>query len=190
MKKNIRTPSQEGIQPIRVLQHNITYNFENTNPGFLKLSQELVAKNGLNPGIDYCIIEEPIKTPFVNENKIISIHETFLSYLWINCYSLMVLYDEAVVKPMQNSQLHCNKNIINTDFIKLTEELFQYGKSLIRIYTQWDKNKYPNPEEYSDEEEFYIKKANGIFVYATNFILCHELAHVEKRTILMQLLQA
>jgi predicted metal-dependent peptidase len=37
----------------------------------------------------------------------------------------------------------------------------------------------PNPEEYSTDDVFFIERANGLFVYAMNFILCHEFAHIE-----------
>lgn len=148
MKISIKSENHNGIQPIRVLQHNIVSRFENTNSDFLKISRELVINKNLQPGISYYIYEEPIlfecehfkyQTPCVDSNKKIAIHETFLSYLWINCYSLWVLYDEAVAKPMQNAQAGTIINIINTSLIQKTEELFQYGKSLIRVYTPWDK---------------------------------------------------
>lgn len=192
MKISVKSEYHNGIQPIRVLQHNIIHRYENPNSEFLKKSKELIDKKGLQPGISYFIYEEPImfscehfksQTPFVDANNKIAIHETFLSYHWIICYSMCVLYDEAVAKPMQNAQLKKQVNIINNHLIKITEELFQYGKSLIKVYSKWDKEYFPNPEEYSNEEEFYILRANGLFVFAINFILCHEFAHVEKEHI-------
>lgn len=93
---------------------------------------------------------------------------------------MWVLYDEAVAKPMQNAQLKQEVHRINKDLIQTAEDLFQYGKSLIKVYSVWDKQSLPNPEEYSEDEAFYIHRANGLFVYAINFILCHEFAHVEK----------
>jgi hypothetical protein len=192
MKISVKSENHKGIQPIRVLQHNIVYRYENTNSDFLKCSKEIMDNKGLQPGISYFIFEEPInysckyfrsQTPFVDGNKKIGIHETFLSYIWINCFSLWVLYDEAVAKPMQNAQARNQVNIINTDLINLTQELFQYGKSLITVYSPWDKSYFPNPEEYSKEDEFYVLRANGLFTYAVNFILCHEFAHVEQEHI-------
>lgn len=192
MKVSVKSEYHQGIQPIRVLQHNIIAKYENTNSEFLKTSRDLVNNNGLQPGISYFIYEKPIvfscehfkrQTPFVDGNKKIAIHETFLSYVWIMSYCLWVLYYEAVAKPMQNQQSNKEVNKINTILIKQTEELFQYGKSLITTYSSWDKKNLPNPEEYSSDEEFYILRANGIFVHALNFILCHEFAHVEKKHI-------
>lgn len=192
MKISIKSENHNGIQPIRVLQHNIISRFENTNSDFLKISRELVINKNLNPGISYYIYEEPIlfkcehfksQTPCIDRNKKIAIHETYLSYLWIICYSMWVLYDEAVAKPMQNAQAGAIINVINTSRIHEAERLFEYAKSLIKVYTPWDKTNLPNPEEYSQEEEYYILRANGLFTYAINYILCHEFAHVEKEHI-------
>lgn len=192
MKISVKSEHHNGIQPIRVLQHNIISRYENTNSEFLKSSKELIEKKGLQQGISYFIYEEPIlfscehfktQTPFVDADKKIAMHETFLSYIWIICYSMLVLYDEAVAKPMQNAQLKIEINTIDKDVIKKAEELLQYGKSLIKSYSNWDKEYFPNPEKYSKEEELYILKANGLFIFAINFILCHEFAHVEKEHI-------
>lgn len=189
MKISVKSEYHKGIQPIRVLQHNIIHRYENTNTEFHKLSKELIDQKGLKPGISYFIFEEPViyrcehfksQTPFVSLDGKIAIHETFLSYLWIMSYCMWVLYDEAVAKPMQNFQTKREVNKIDKELIEQTEELFQYGKSLIKVYSEWNKETLPNPEKYSKEEEFYIHRANGLFVFATNFILCHEFAHVEK----------
>lgn len=69
---------------------------------------------------------------------------------------------------------------IDIALVELTVELFEYGRSLIGSYSAWDKKYYPNPEEYSEDEVFYIIRTNALFTYAINFILCHEFAHVEK----------
>jgi len=192
LKTSVKAPSHNGNQPIRVLQHNIIHQYENTNATFLKSSKELVDKMGLQPGITYFVYDEAIQfsnehfgsqTPFVDGNKKIAIHETFLSYIWVMCYSMWVLYDEAVAKPMQNVQAEKEINKINKDLISSAKELLTYGKSLIRVFTPWDKKKLPNPEEFSIDEEFYIFRANGLFTMAINFILCHEFAHVEKEHI-------
>ncbi len=178
-----------GEQPVRVLQHNITKQFEETNPTFLELSKSIIAKCGLQPGIPYFINNKSIneivqghnQTPFVGSDKKITIHETFLSYVWCVSYSMSVLYDEAVAKPSQN--LVAQRLIHNIDEVKIqkAEDLFRYGISLITLFSPWDKKLLPNPEIYDDADAFWIENANAIFVFAMNFILCHEFAHVEKQ---------
>lgn len=181
----------EGNQPIRVLQHNIIYQFESTNPTFLELSKEIITKKGLEPGISYNINDLPLidhanriyQTPFVGSNKKIEIHEAFLSYVWCISYSLIVLYDETVAKPSQNRVAQNLNYQINDDKIQKAFDLFDYALNLINKFESWDTDKLPNPEIYYSEETFWIEKANGIFVYAINFILCHEFAHIEKEHI-------
>src|ERR1700739_912100 len=129
-----------GTQPIRVLQFNIAHHFETTNPEFLDLAKKTISKQGLQPGIGYYISEEPIEflidghiqTPYVDPNKKIYIHETFLSYVWCISYSLYVLYDEAIVK-LNNNQLAGTKiNDINQSLVTAAEDLFKYAISLIK----------------------------------------------------------
>jgi len=180
-------PSHDGLQPIRVLQHNLVYQFENTNSDFLQLTKAVVGK-GLKPGIKYIISNKAVldeiyghtHTPFVNSNGEIHIHETFLSYVWGITYSLFTLYDEAVAKPSQNLALGRNVHEINHHQIERSVNLFKYSLSLISDYTIWDKQNLPNPELYSATDAYYIEKSNSIYLLALNFILCHEFVHVEK----------
>lgn len=180
-----------GTQPIRVLQHNITKQFEDTTPEFIQLTLDTVINKGLKPGIGYFVNQEAItadvdghrQTPYVDGNKKIHIHETFCSYVWCICYGLIVLYDEAVAKPQQNAFLGEERNIIDLDRITKAQEVFNYGLSLITTFSTWDKENLPNPEYYREEDEFYIERVNALYVYAMNFILCHEFIHVEREHI-------
>jgi hypothetical protein len=180
------SPNHGGYQPVRVLQLNLAQTLENTNGGFLKLSQELVAKKLLQPGIKYTsnldgigtFIDGHIQTPYVNTDGEIFIHETFLSYVWCIAYSLWTLYDEAVAKPSQN--LHAGKQIneIDSEQIRISESVYRHGLSLYVFYSSLIDGKLPNPELYSAEQSFYIGKSNGLYLQAINFILCHEIAHI------------
>lgn len=183
-------PSHAGSQPIRVLQHNIIKQFEDTTPEFIQLTIDTIIDKGLKRGIGYVINEHPIdfmvnghrQTPFVDGTKKIYIHETFASYVWCIAYSLVVLYDEAVAKPSQNLFLNEERNKIDPKRISDAQTLFDYGISLIRIFTKWDKS-LPNPESYKEEDRFYIERVNTVYIYALNFILCHEFIHVEREHI-------
>lgn len=187
MRINSYSSTHNGTQPIRVLQHNIITQFEGTNPSFLELLKEVSEEKKLKPDIGYYINQHEIlhkvdnhkQTPFVDENKKIYIHETFLSYVWGISYSLLVLYEEDIAKESQNQI--SKKIIFEIDRKKIAKayELFNYSKSLITDYTEWDKLNLPNPEDYSNEDKFFVEKANSLFIYAINFILCHEFAHVE-----------
>lgn len=188
MKINRLSASHKGSQPIRVLQHNITYQFETTNPTFTELSKTIIKDKGLQPGIAYHInnsaildkVDGQAQTPFVNGKGKITVHETFLSYVWCICYSMLVLYEEAIAKTSQNQVSKTLIYEIDNQKIEKAQELFDYAKTLITSYSEWDKNELPNPEIYSQDDVFFIERANGLFVYAMNFILCHEFAHIEK----------
>ena len=184
MKKNFYNPTHSGLQPVRVLDHNIIYLFENIYPDFLTELKSAVANKGLQPGLTKYCLEEAIRfsnmdfksqTPFIGIDKKIVLHETFLSFLWIYCYCVLVVFDEGIQKPLQNKTYNPTNPLphIANEALKL----FDYGLSLIDIFNPWDKN-LPNPEEYDDSEAFYIERANSVFLYALNFILCHELGHV------------
>ncbi len=184
MIKNFYNPTHKGLQPVRVLDHNIIYLFENTYPGFLTKLITAVTSSGLKPELKKYCLEEAIKfsnkdfknqTPFVGHDKKIVLHETFLSFLWIYCFSIMVVYDEGIQKPLQNKTFNPTNPL--PPIANEALQLFDYGLSLIDIFTPWDKN-LPNPEEYDDSKAFYIERANSVFLYALNFILCHELGHV------------
>jgi hypothetical protein len=74
-------------------------------------------------------------------------------------------------------------NKIDPYRITKAQQLFNYGISLIKIFTPWDKSTLPNPECYDEQDEFYVQRVNAVFVYAMNFILCHEFVHVEREHI-------
>lgn len=186
---NKLSPYHVGTQPIRVLQHNIVKQFEDTNPEFIQLTLDTIIGKGLKMGIGYFVNEHPIdfainghpnQTPYVDENKKIHLHETFLSYVWCVAYGLIVLYDEAVAKPSQNLFYGEERNTIDAKAISKAQQVFDYGISLIKMFTPWDKENLPNPEYFHEYDEFYVGRVNSVLVYAVNFILCHEFIHVEQ----------
>lgn len=191
MRINRLSSYHAGNQPIRVLQYNVTFQFETTNPTFLELTKTVIKDNGLQAGIGYYIndlailekVDGHCQTPFVNQSGKIHVHETFLSYVWCVCYSMLVLYEEAIAKVSQNQVTNTLIHEIDNAKIDKTQELFSYAKSIIVTFSQWDKNNLPNPEQYSSEDVFFIERANGLFLYAMNFILCHEFSHIELRHI-------
>jgi hypothetical protein len=167
----------KGTQPIRVLSENIILWFENTYPTFLEDLRNEVTYNGLKKGIKYLVGENPIREiAYVDNKKTINIEETFLSYLWIVGYSIFVLYDEVVSKPVVIRNWKFTPKVQR--YISDTERLFSYGLSLIKDFSMWDIENLPNPEYYDKADNEYIEKINGVFLSAINFILVHEFAHV------------
>jgi hypothetical protein len=95
--------------------------FENTHPEFLQEASRIIKQNGLQISIGSQINEIPI---IYGNSEIciiyryrqeIVIYETFLSYTWIICYSLFVLFTETVEKPalkrIHDQQLNLNQSL-------------------------------------------------------------------------------
>jgi hypothetical protein len=176
-----------GIQPMRVLKWNIAHQLEHTHSEFMAQFGRLLQMHGLKPAINYDFSELPIYNaaaphqsliPCVSPQKEVTIQETFLSFVWSMCYSLLVIFGEDVEKPQHNILLG-KRHVIDQQSLAGARELFRYGISLVKTYTKWDKTQLPNPEEYSQSEAFYIERANGLFKIAIGFFLCHEYAHIE-----------
>jgi hypothetical protein len=181
MKKSIKTDVHSGNQPIRVLKHNLTTRLVERNEEYIK---SLHSDFKLEKGIKYHIANLPLvnrQMPFIDQDGMINLHETFLSYVWINCYYFFILHEEGFAIPdhiRRGAPVHKSQNI---QLLKEAEELFNYGKSLITGFIEWDKENLPNPEYFDEdtEEGWYILRTNDLFVEVLNFILYHETAHAE-----------
>ncbi|AMR29524.1 hypothetical protein A0257_22125 [Hymenobacter psoromatis] len=186
---NDYNPAHKGTQPIRVLQFNLTDRFENTNPDFAEQTRQLMSSLDFQPGITYHCNELPIRTiadghfgqtPYITGSQTIHIHETFLSYVWCVTYSLVTLYEEAVAKPSQNQVTGQNLHIPNQQLIRQANALMAYAQGLMDTFEPWDKN-LPNPEQYEATAADWIRKINGVYLYAINFILVHEFMHAKQQ---------
>jgi hypothetical protein len=173
--------TQQGSQPVRVLQHNLTHGLENANPGFLTELKRLIAEEGLQPGISYRISDCPIVGPkgsgspsVRSSDKKIELPETFLSFMWGVAYTLVVVFSEMILKPAQIGRT------VKPDARSLegADKLLKYATSLITDYSRWAIHALPNPEFYDPQDDPYVEKTNGAFVPAVVFVLCHEAAHV------------
>jgi hypothetical protein len=163
------------------------HQFENANPGFLTKLRRLIATDGLQPGISYLISESPIIRPdgtgcdvpcVCSADKKVELPETFLSFMWGITYALVVIFSEASLKP----ELACRGLRVerNPRLLDGATRLLTYATSLVRAYSIWDINTLPNPEFYDETSDPYIERANGAFVSAVVFILCHEIGHVDR----------
>jgi hypothetical protein len=169
--------SHIGLLPVRVLQHNLIWHFENMNEEFLELSKRVITQLKLDRGISYNFEERPARSPHVLFNKIF-IEEPFLAYVWCVSYSLTVLYGEVIVKLSLNDYHKNHDEVIDRDLAIGAYSLWEYAVSLLGNYSDWNK-KLPNPEQFDPNLEELISKVNGLYLVAMKFILAHELAHLE-----------
>jgi hypothetical protein len=181
MKISLKKDIHNGIQPIRVLKHNLTHRLVDRNE---ELITELQLNFKLQSQIKYHMAELPLiekQTPFIESTGYINIHETFLSYIWSITFSMFVIYEESIAIPdylIRNIKPPKKQNL---ELLNLANELFDYSKSLIRVYSEWDKEYFPNPEYFNEntDEGYYILKTNDLYVEVLNFVLYHEIAHAE-----------
>lgn len=168
-----------GTQPVRVLEQNILYWFERKYPEFRSELEQLGVTS-----IKYYCDEMPIsnpngykQTPHVTDNGQICLHETFLSYLWALSYSIIVIFDEGLNGPKTGKLPSHGKPVGH--FLQYGDDVLKYGVSLVKDYKPWPTD-LPNPDLkwYKGEDSHFPTKANGIYVAAVDFILCHEVAHV------------
>jgi hypothetical protein len=194
MKRNFYNPKTHvGIQPVRVLKWNVAASLENIYPGFSTEYQKILSAHGLKPVISYDYTKGPLCNvsypppnflpvdkslmPRVNAAKEIVIQEMFLSYLWILCYCHLVVFGEEFEKHYRN-MVSPKKIKVDVRKLKAINRFYDYGVSLISKYKAWDKHRFPNPERYNDKNR-YIEQTNNLFIYATDFVLLHELAHIK-----------
>lgn len=178
--------NSQGTQPVKVLENNVLHCFEQTNKDFLKQLTDDVDNLDLKAGIKYINEESKLSTiAYINSNKQIHIQETFLSYIWCLSYCFVTIFDKHILLPRRNKYIDTNKSELEGKF-----EFLKYGLSLINGFSEWDIEKFPNPQKYLKEEKLYIEKTNSVFLHAVNFVLCHEyshfaLGHVDKSIELM-----
>jgi len=172
-----------GTQPVRVLDHSVLEWFESKYPEFRDELDTIVRRFGANRQIKYLCDEMPILGTLegglipqvtVNEGQI-TVHETFLSYIWALSYAFLVIFDEKIHGPRTGKEPPHGKPI--GYFYPKGDAALNYGLRLITEFTPWPAD-LPNPEVPTDEDSYYVEKANGIYVAAVDFILCHELGHV------------
>ncbi|EPR69219.1 phage exclusion protein Lit family protein [Cyclobacterium qasimii] len=181
MKVSVKKDTHNGTQPVRVLKHNLTHRLVERNEALIK---QLHSDFRLAKNITYHIAELPLvdrQTPFIDENGIINIHETYLSYIWAISFSMFVIYEEEIAIPDQIKRGIPTHKENNPELVDIAKELFSYAKSLVVVYSDWDKENLPNPEFFDEETEegWYILRNNDLYVEVINFILCHEIAHAE-----------
>jgi len=172
----------KGSQPIRVLHHMNMYMFKNTHPNFATELNNAFDEYGFSKTVNILYGETAIeRTPYIkNDNKTIYLDETFLSYLWCICHSVYTLYIQKIDYPRCNQANGDNAYEINPEIIEDAEDLFDYAKSLIAVFTKWDIDNSPNPEKYLAERRNFIEQPNGFYTEAMKFILCHEYIHAIK----------
>lgn len=174
---NYNPSTHQGELPVRVLPFNFLEWFENITPEFKDELNAEIKYNGLQAGIKYNINKTKITDcACINSKRQIELYENFNQFLWCICYSLLVLFDESIQKPLMAGK-YTGKFDFENPSIRRSVDLFNNGFDLLHTYKDSHFFQLPNPEKYNEQDKFYIEKANGVFTAAMTFILLHEFAH-------------
>ena len=164
--------------PITVLWGNIVHAFENADESALELHTEATKCGKLANSIAYDNGKDKVRTPFADlKSKEINLQETYLSHLWSFIYSVFVMYEEGIQKPLINN---CFDGALRfeTTILQRAKLLFDWSISLTSEYSEWNE-KLPNPRTHSSErEQFYAEKVNAIFQDSVAYLMFHEFAHL------------
>lgn len=153
--------NQPGDQPIRVLFNLIENDFLNINESLNFLQSNHFLKN-----VKLEFLTENIKVigPSTNGLKI-TLHDTFLSFLWAYIYSIIV------TTPIGGKVLSIEENYT-------ARQLRKYAHELMTEFSHWDKELLPNPELFEKDLNRLIGVSNMVFILSVRFILLHEFAHI------------
>lgn len=170
--------------PILSLEGNIIHAFENPDGSAVELLRESVAEGLVSHELNLLMDLVPPRGPSVNrpahQPASITLHMPHLELLWAFIYGWVVLYEEAVQRPWINGT-YDGRILLTTDLERRAAALLEWASSLRQAYTPWPAG-LPSPEHVeSAQERDYALKVNGIFQYATAFLLYHEFGHVRQR---------
>jgi len=169
--------THHGLLPVRVMQHNIIDWFEKAAPDFMDEMIGETTYNGMQKAITYQIDRTVITIACeITPQKQIVMYENFNQFLWSTCYSLIVLFDEAIQIPLLSNKFNGTIDYDNIH-IRKAISVFKEGFNLFRYFNDYVFFDLPNPEKYNEYEQKYIEKANGVFVAAMTYMLLHEFGH-------------
>lgn len=164
--------------PISVLWNNILHTFQNIDPSSLSMHLKAIDDENLNREIDYDNSQSLICAPHADlDTRRIYIQETYLEHLWAFIYSVFVIYEEGVQKPMINN-IFSGQIDFDSPVLRRAKSLYDWSVSLADQHSDWDIG-LPNPDShFNTQEKFYAEKVNGIFQKSVAYLMFHEFCHL------------
>lgn len=185
-KLNVISFKTEGndITPLASLKTLTQDFFKHYSPDSIKELTDATNKtlsSEISYRADYRRIESPRIVSIDAENIQLETNEPFQALLWSFCYHVFLFYE--MTAQLKATELRT----VIADDERITDRMIIRSGNLFKgIYKSKDENSFiwhnssPNPSEFSnliDSEEYYCKKANGLYMVATSFFLFHELGH-------------
>ena len=166
--------------PILVLEGNIIQAFENPNGSAVELLRAAVAEGLVSHELDLIVDSAPPRGPSIvrmqQQPASIVVRVSHLELLWAFIYGWLVLYEEAVQRPMIEG-IFDGRILLVTDLTRRAAALLEWASGLRHAYTPWPAGSPSPTHTASEQERSYALKVNGVFQYATTFLLYHEFGH-------------
>lgn len=168
--------------PILALQGNIIHAFENPNGSAVELLCGAVTEGLPSHELDLRMDSAPPRGPSIvrpeQQPASIVVRIAYLELLWAFTYGWVVLYEEEIQRPMIEGSFD-GRILLATDLTRRAAALLEWASGLRHAYTSWPAG-LPSPTRTASEQErTYALKVNGIFQYATAFLLYHEFGHAQ-----------
>lgn len=181
MKNFFPDPANLNENPIRVLRGNVYQELSRLSPSFIAVLRKAAAEGKLDPrDIQFSDGEYPAtKGPAAGAGMVL-LYDGFQMYLWCMCYCFVVYHSEMTIKRQANRDKSKDNVMDGVDMEKLRTamKLMEYAQSLLQGYHPWDIS-LPNPAYYPDDLHDTITKVNEVYLHAMNFVIAHEVAHIE-----------
>jgi len=160
----------EYDSPIKPLYDSIIEAFEDSNEPTRSRIKD-AGKHGLiNSAIFIDPSSNPISTPRAHSSKEIQLQDTYLSYLWAYCYSMIGIQEVTFdyYKPEDGIAL-----LEASERLKQLQLTLDWGSCLNDLWRIWP-DFIPQPTSESDQ----VKLTNELFLHTIRYLMYHEAAHL------------
>ncbi|MFZ1574313.1 MAG: hypothetical protein WAT36_03565, partial [Chromatiaceae bacterium] len=124
--------------PITILWGNIVHAFENADGSALMLHKAATESGKLAKSISYDNGRDKVRTPFADlKTREINLQETYLCHLWSFIYSVFVMYEEGIQKPLINNAFDGALRF-DTPLLQRAKALFDWSISLTKEHSEWN----------------------------------------------------
>lgn len=172
------TVQEKEYYPIRTLFNNVSKLFEHICG---KEAIQYSIGNGLSPIVEVAKYNidgiAEIRHKYLENNEKVSqitISEPYCQFLWTLCYAMVVIVDEYILRPRQNTVPPLDEKRVD-----IACEVFNTGMKV------FDKNSLISFADFyilpnaCDSKIKDVSTTNHIYIYALCYILFHEYAHFE-----------
>lgn len=165
---------EDGIYPVRALKDKILQWF--IKIGDTNTIEHELKYNGLNKRFKYKvtngIITDIAEVNPSGPNQII-VYENFCQFLWSFSYAIIVIFDEAFIRPRVEQNFNFSDSKLLDSATKSIETAFE-------LFTNPKPDKFfilPNPESSKFRNDKQVQVTEDVFCIGLSFILFHEFGH-------------